>query len=161
MLLGGIAIAMFIIGVVFAGIGFKLSPPSWSLMLTGICICTLTYFVVGSAVAGASSEIAGQENVARAAPRTVPWAVGLGLLGLTGFSLRTGLRVFSGEGVFAKLGGIVLWLAGLGAGFVGVQVIRGGLETLPGDNQAAPTSQEIRQSLPPERPIMRRGVGRH
>jgi hypothetical protein len=151
---GGLGVAMLIAGVIIAVAGFRMAPVSYGLIAAGLATVVLTYFVVGSAIAGAASgTLQGAAQVEGAAPRVVPSAAATALFGFAMFGGRMALRFWSDEQASGKVMALICAAAMIGGLFVGVQVLRG--------SQGAPSHVEAHEDDTPPHPSeepVRRGI---
>ena len=155
MVVGGLGVALLIAGIVVAVLGIKMVPISWALVTAGGGAVVLTYFIVGAAIHGASSAIAGGEEVQSMAPRMVPYCVAAIAIGLALFGMRAALGAWSSEETTGKVVGLLILLVSLSGVFVGVQVIRGSLNAPP----ATTTSDPVTDPAPADDgPVRRRGL---
>src|SRR5262249_49334623 len=108
--LGGMGVAVLIIGVTLMVAGARMVPASWGLMVGGGARAVLTYFVVAAAIANSGGNLAGGESVSSAAPRVVPLACGAIALGLAVFTGRMVLRSWASEEASGKVSAAILGL---------------------------------------------------
>jgi len=152
LVIGGLGVAALIVGVTLMVIGAKMVPASWGLIVAGGGCVTLTYFIVGAAIATSGSTLEGGQQVAGAAPRAVPIAVATVLIGLAMFGGRSTLRSWVSEESSGKVTAVILGLASLGLVFLGVQVVRGSFFEI---QQAPPAETEPEDSTSAPEPIHR------
>jgi len=126
MYLGAFAFVALIFGVALIVGGAKQVPTSWALVMAGLASCVISYFIVGSAISG-TGQIVHNSNVESAAWRQGPFVVAAMFFGIAGYIIRLGIRAWSSEENSGKAFGVLLWLLSASGFFVGVQVVRGGL----------------------------------
>lgn len=158
LVMGGLGLALLVVGIVVGVAGARMVPVSWGLMVSGCSMAVLTYFIVGAAVAGASSEVAGTEQVASAAPRVVPWAAAMAIGGLGTFSLRMALRSWSHPDRDGKIVGVLLALVGLAALYVGIQIVRGAGVVHSPPRVTETERVQHRRDRDDDVPVRRRGI---
>lgn len=143
MYLGGFALAVLIVGISLLVAGAKQVPTSWALIIAGLSACTISYFIVGSAING-TGQIVYNANVESAAWRQGPFVVAAFVAGLAGFSFRLGLRSWASEESSGKAFALLFFLATLSGGFVSVQLVRGALNPSSHPSRVARDEDENR-----------------
>jgi hypothetical protein len=152
--IGGLALVALLIGIIVLVSGLKQSPTSWALVVSGAAGCTLAYYIAGASAAG-TINVDQQTRMDSAAWTNGPHLVALFVGGFAAYFLRVALRSWASEESSGKVFGALFSVLSLGACFVSVQLIRGGLDrTAVPDALRNPTEDSRPINLPEEdRPV--------
>jgi hypothetical protein len=143
MYLGAFALVALIVGVALLVFGAKQVPASWSLVVSGLSACALSYFIIGSAING-TGQMVHNAGVESTAWRQGPFIVAALVAGIAGYALRLAIRAWSSEESSGKAFALLFFLFAVGGGFVSVQIVRGGLNPTNIPSRVRQTDDENR-----------------
>lgn len=120
----GVALVLFVLAIVSAGMGFKSAPIAWPLIAAGLGQGILAFLVVSGAIARIGLE--GQNAVTASAPSLLPWSVATIALGFAAHAVRSAWMLWASGESGRRGAAVALGVAALFGAVLGVQVVRGG-----------------------------------